>query len=116
MTLHFLTFLPRLPYYKIHRNGIRRIAYLVSFPCFFHIVGPNPIANSFTFTLHSFATIKCPASCISIKNPSKNIIFMADIIIVKFTPPLNKRDFESCLNNSKECPLIPSRRDFKERP
>ena len=60
-------------------SGINRIAYLVSFPCFFHIVGPKPIANSFTFTLHNFATVKCPNSCINIKNPNKTIIFIAII-------------------------------------
>ena len=90
-----MTFLLLLPCYKIHRNGICLIAYLVSFPCFFHIVGPKPIANSFTFTLHNFATIKCPASCINIKNPSKNIIFIADIIIVNLFPPLKERDIET---------------------
>lgn len=63
-------------------NGIARMAYFVSFPWFFHITGPNPIANSFTFTLHSFATSKCPDSCISIRNPNKNIILSADIKIV----------------------------------
>ena len=68
-------------------SGIIRIEYLVSFPCLFQIVGPNPIENSFTFTLHAFATSKCPASCIVIKNPNKNIIFIADINIVKFIPP-----------------------------
>ena len=44
---------------------------------FFQIVGPNPIANSFTFILHAFATKKCPLSCINIKNPNRNIIFIA---------------------------------------
>ena len=58
-------------------KGIKRKAYLVSLPCFFQIVGPNPIANSLTLTLHFFATRKCPPSCINIKNPSKNIIFNA---------------------------------------
>ena len=43
-------------------SGISLNAYLVSFPCFFHIVGPNPIANSFTLILHSFAIKKCPPS------------------------------------------------------
>ena len=41
-------------------KGINLNAYLVSFPCLLKIVGPNPIANSFTFTLQSFATRKCP--------------------------------------------------------
>ena len=39
-------------------NGINLSAYLVSFPCFFHIVGPKPIANSFTLTLHNLAIVK----------------------------------------------------------
>ena len=39
-------------------RGINLKAYFVSFPCFFHIVGPKPIANSFTLTLHNFATRK----------------------------------------------------------
>ena len=65
-----------------------KITYQKCSACFFHIFGPKPIANSFTFTLQIFATIKCPASWISIKNPNKNIIFKADIIIViKFYPP-----------------------------
>ena len=38
--------------------GIRRNAYLVSFPCLLHIVGPKPIANSNTLILHNFATKK----------------------------------------------------------
>ena len=58
-------------------SGINLSAYLVSFPRFFNIVGPNPIANSFTFTLHNFATVKCPNSCIKIKKPNKTIIFIA---------------------------------------
>ena len=55
-------------------KGISLIAYFVSFPCFFHIVGPKPIANSFTLILHNLATKKCPPSCISTKNPNINII------------------------------------------
>ena len=61
-------------------NGIKRKAYFVSFPCFENISGPNPIANWFTFTLQSLATRKWPPSCINIKKPSKNIIFIAEII------------------------------------
>lgn len=41
------------------------------------MVGPNPIANSFTFTLQNFATMKCPASWIRIRKPNKNMIFSA---------------------------------------
>lgn len=63
-------------------------AYLVSFPCFFHIVGPNPIANSLTLTLHNFATVKCPNSWIKIRNPNKIIIFIADNIKVTTLPPI----------------------------
>ena len=63
-------------------NGISLNVYFVSFPCFFHIIGPNPIENSFTFTLHFFATIICPASWIIINRPSNTIIFIAEIIIV----------------------------------
>jgi len=38
-------------------NGIALNSYSVSLPLCFHILGPNPIANSFTFILHIFATI-----------------------------------------------------------
>ena len=70
-------------------KGINLSAYFVSFPCFFHIVGPKPIANSFTFTLHNFATIKCPPSCINIKKPNRIITFKAVIkILIKFVPPI----------------------------
>lgn len=64
--------------------------YFVSFPCFFNIVGPNPTENSFTFTLHSFATIKCPNSCIIIRNPNNIINLIADIInVIKITSYIN---------------------------
>ena len=58
-------------------KGIKRRAYFVTFPCLFHIVGPKPIANSLTLTLHSLATKKCPHSCINTKKPNKKIIFIA---------------------------------------
>lgn len=41
------------------------------------LIGPKPIANSFTFTLHNLATMKWPPSCINIRKPNKNIIFIA---------------------------------------
>ena len=43
-------------------SGINLSSYFVSFPCFFHITGPKPIANSFTLTLQSFAIRKWPVS------------------------------------------------------
>lgn len=58
-------------------SGINLIAYLVTLPCFFQMVGPNPIANSFTFTLHNFATRKCPPSCMKTNKPSKKITLIA---------------------------------------
>ena len=70
-------------------NGINLKAYLVTFPFLLNIVGPNPIANSLTFTLQIFATKKCPLSCINTKNPNKKIIFTA-FIIIKPIPPLRK--------------------------
>ena len=39
-------------------NGINLNSYFVSFPCFVQIFGPNPIANSCTFTLNNFAIKK----------------------------------------------------------
>ena len=43
-------------------RGIIRSEYFVSFPCFCQITFPNPIANSFTLTLQSLATIQWPPS------------------------------------------------------
>lgn len=78
-----------LPYLQIHRNGNSLNAYFVSFPCFLQIVGPNPIANSFTFTWLSFATRKCPVSCIRMRNPNTNMILIATIKNDNnFYPPL----------------------------
>ena len=64
--------------------GINFSSYEVSFPCFFQIVGPNPIANCFILTLNNFATRKWPSSCINIKKPNKIAIFKNPIII--FSP------------------------------
>ena len=53
------------------------------------MVGPNPIANSFTVTLQSFATRKCPPSCIRIRNPNKKITFTTAIKkLNKQSPPI----------------------------
>ena len=66
-------------------SGINLSSYLVSFPCFFQITGPNPIANSFTLTLQSFAIRKWPVSWIAIRKPNKNIILIALIKkLIKF--------------------------------
>ena len=62
--------------------GISFSSYEVSLPCFFQIVGPKPIANCLIFTLNSFATRKCPNSCIKIKNPNKNAILIIPTIKV----------------------------------
>ena len=71
----------------LNNNFVFEYSYFVSLPCLCHIIGPNPIENSFTCTLQSLATIMCPASCINIKNPSKKIIFKIEIITVKLAFP-----------------------------
>ena len=54
--------------------------YLVCFLCFDYNIFPKPNENSLTLTLKNFATKKCPASCINIKKPNKNMILIAFII------------------------------------
>ena len=44
-------------------SGIHLNEYIVSPNFFWNIFGPKPIANSFTWTLNSFETKKCPNSC-----------------------------------------------------
>ena len=69
-------------------SGINLNTYFVFFPCFFHIIGPKPIENSLTATLHNLATKKCPASCIKIRKPNTNIIFKAFMIkLINFLSP-----------------------------
>ena len=84
-------------------RGISLRAYLVCLPCFLHIVGPNPIANSFTLTLHNFATKKCPPSWIRTRKPSINIIFNIVIIteinrILSYNKNINKKYANGAVN------------------